>query len=226
MRKRKLAALVLAALMMLTLCACGANEGKDKETDGAMTIQPAQLSEEEQNLADLLALGMEAYHIFEFRAEDAKCLELNVYELEDGAWSHVPGGGGIGLLEGNGRIALTFGKMTEGVRLAVQAKEATYSTSVQVEPGDDVSGMTFATSALSGSTAIELDQEIPLAVQIVTAQNEIRSYDVDYFGMPREYAKHGYEHVYAITATFSAQEFGPTPSAPSAEPTAEPSPAG
>lgn len=224
MRKRKLAALVLAALTALSLCACGAKEGK--ETDGAMTIQPAQLSEEEQNLADLLALGMEAYHIFEFRAEDAKYLELNVYELEDGAWRHVPGGGGIGLLEGNGRIALTFGKMTEGVRLAVQAKEANYSTSVQIEPGDDVSGMTFATSALSGSTAIELDQEIPLVVQIVTAQNEIRSYDVDYFGMPREYAKHGYEHVYAITATFSAQELGPAPSAPSVEPTAEPSPAG
>lgn len=201
MRKRKLAALVLAALTALSLCGCGAKEGK--ETEGAMTIQPAQLSEEEQNLADLLALGMEAYHIFEFRAEDAKYLELNVYELEDGAWSHVPGGGGIGLLEGNGRIALTFGKMTEGVRLAVQAKEANYSTSVQIEPGDDVSGMTFATSALSGSTAIELDREIPLAVQIVTAQNEIRSYDVDYFGMPREYAKHGYEHVYAITVMFS-----------------------
>ena len=64
MRMRQIAALALAALMM-ALCGCGAKEEKDK--DGAMTIQPAQLSEEEQNLADLLALGMEDYHLFEFR---------------------------------------------------------------------------------------------------------------------------------------------------------------
>ena len=221
MRMRQIAALALAALMM-ALCGCGAKEEKDK--DGAMTIQPAQLSEEEQNLADLLALGMEDYHIFEFRAEKAKYLELNIYELENGEWSHLPGGGGIGLLEGNGRIALTFGRMTEGVRLAVQAKKANCSTSVQIEPGDDVSGMTFATSALSGSTAIELDQEIPLTVQIATTKNEIRSYDVDYFGMPREYAKHGYEHVYAITVTFSASDPAGPPDAPSDAPSSEPSP--
>ena len=222
MRMRQIAALALAALMM-ALCGCGAKEEKDR--GGAMTIQPAQLSEEEQNLADLLALGMEDYHIFEFRAEGAKYLELNIYELENGEWSHLPGGGGIGLLEGNGRIALTFGRMTEGVRLAVQTKEANYSASVQIEPGDDVSGMTFATSALSGSTAIELDQEIPLTVQIATTKNEIRSYDVDYFGMPREYAKHGYEHVYAVTVTFSASDpVGPLLDA-SVAPSAEPSPA-
>ena len=42
------------------------------------------------------------------------------------------------------------------------------------------------------------------SVQIATTKNEIRSYEVGYFHMPREYAKHGYEHVYAITVTFSA----------------------
>ena len=40
-------------------------------------------------------------------------------------------------------------------------------------------------------------------VQIATTKNEISSYDVKYFEMPREYGKHGYEHVYAITVMFS-----------------------
>lgn len=224
MRTKRYLSLLLAALMGLTLAGCGAALKKDKNP--AMSIVPAQLSEEEQSLADLLALGMESHHIFEFRTTGAKSLELRVYELVDGAWSHLPGGGDVGLSHGDGRIALTFGKMTEGVRLAIQEDGANYSASAQIEPGDDVSAMTFATSTLTGSAKIELEQEIPLAIQIVTSKNEIRSYDVTYFGMPREYAKQGYEHVYAITVTFSAQEAGGSqPIPPADEPLAKPSPA-
>ena len=134
------------------------------------------------------------------------------------AGNRVQGGGGAELSAESGRIALTFGKMTDGVRLAFQTEGQLMSSSIQPEPGDDVSAMTFATSMLGESKAITLEEEIPLAVQIVTSKNEIHSYDVSYFGMPREYAKYGYEHVYAITVTFSAQELG---SAPSAEPSPE-----
>ena len=85
--------------------------------------------------------------------------------------------------------------------------------------GDDAAAVTFATSTLTESAKIELDQEIPLAVQIATTKNEIRSYEVGYFHMPREYAKHGYEHVYAITVTFSAGAASePLPEASPAQP--------
>lgn len=215
MRTKRYISLLLAALMALTLTACGAALKKDKNT--AMSIAPAQFSEEETALAELLALGLENYHIFAFQAKGAKTLQFNTYELVDGDWSRLQGGG-AGLTAENGRIALTFGKMTDGVRLASQTEGQIISTSIQPEPGDDVSAMTFATSMLGEATAIVLEEEIPLAVQIVTSKNEIHSYDVSYFGMPREYAKHGYEHVYAITVTFSAQELGGVPSA-------EPSPA-
>lgn len=224
MRTKRYFSLLLAALLALSLAGCGADKDKGKKKDGAMTIAPAQLSEEEEQLAELLALDMGAYHIFDFQAGSAKFVELNVYELVDGEWSHLPGGGGSGLPEGKGRIALAFGKMTEGVRLAIQAGGTNYSTSVQIEPGDDVSGMTFATSTLDDvSLAIELGQEIPLVLQTVTSKNEVRFYKVDYFGMPRELAKQGYEHVYAITVTFSAQEPSGPPSAD--DPSTEPSPA-
>ena len=77
------------------------------------------------------------------------------------------------------------------------------ASSLEVQPGDSVSSMTFATSVLTESVPIEVDKEVPLVVQIATTKNEIRSYDVKYFEMPREYDKHDYEHVYAITALFS-----------------------
>ena len=216
MRTKRYLSLLLAALMALTLTACGAALKKDKNT--AMSIAPVQLSEEEAALAELLALDLENYHILAFQAKGAKTLQFNTSELVGGEWNRVQGGGSAELSAESGRIALTFGKMTDGVRLAFQTEGQLMSSSIQPEPGDDVSAMTFATSMLGESKAITLEEEIPLAVQIVTSKNEIHSYDVSYFGMPREYAKYGYEHVYAITVTFSAQELG---SAPSAEPSPE-----
>ena len=216
MRTKRYISLFLAAVMMLALAACGGE--KDKEKEETMTIQPAQFSEEEQNLAELLALDLGDYHVFSFEAKGAKTLQFNTYELEGGDWSLIQGGGGAELSAETGRIALTFGKITDGVRLAFQTEGQIMSTSIWPEPEDDVSAMTVTTSMLGESRAITLEEEIPLAVQIITSKNEIRSYDVEYFGMPREYAKHGYEHVYAITVTFSAQGLG------GAAP-AEPSPA-
>ena len=215
---KRCVSLLLAAALALSLAGCGANGDKDKNKGGAMTIAPAQLSEEEQALADLLALGMESYHIFDFQVEGAKSIHLRAYELSDGEWNCAE----HGVLEaagGAGRVALTFGKM------AGKDAAGIFSSEVTMAAGDDAASMTFATATLTESAKIELDQEIPLAVQIATTKNEIRSYEVGYFHMPREYAKHGYEHVYAITVTFSAS----APSEPladvSAAPSSEPSPA-
>ena len=203
MRTKRCVSLLLAAALALSLAGCGANGDNSKGKGGAMTIAPAQLSQEEQALADLLALGMEDYHIFDFQVEGAKSIHLRAYELSDGEWNCAE----HGVLEaagGAGRVALTFGKMTEGVRMACKDAAGIFSSEVTMAAGDDAAAMTFATSTLTESAKIELDQEIPLAVQIATTKNEIRSYEVGYFHMPREYAKHGYEHVYAITVTFSA----------------------
>ena len=227
MRTKRYAALLLGLALALSLFGCGAikDKEKDKDTDGAMTIQPAQLTEEEQALANLLALGMESHHIFSFQAKGAKSLQFNVYELVDGDWSPLSGGGGGGLSAESGRIALTFGKMTDGVRLAYQTEQDNISTSFQITPEDDVSNMAFATSTLDATPAtIELEQEIPLVLQVATTKNELRMYKVDYFGMPRELAKTGYEHIYVITVTFSARELGSAPlPASSAPESAEPS---
>jgi len=221
MRIRRYGSLLLAALMAFALIGCGTK--KDKEKDGDMTIRPAQLSEEEEDLAQLLALGMESHRIFDFRADSARSVRFNTYELVDGEWELLQGGGGSEVAGGKGRIALTFGKIPEGVRMALQTEGTNVSTSFQPEPGDDVSGMAFGTSKLDDTADIELEKEIPLILQIATSKSELIMYKVDYFGMPRELAKHGYEHVYAITVTFSAQSLGGAQ--PSGAPGSEPSPA-
>lgn len=216
MRIKRYAALLAAAALALALAGCGVGEKDDGKLE--MTIAPAQLGEEETRLAELLALEMESYRIFQFQAEGAKTIQFNLYELVDGAWSPIQGGKGERLSAGTGRLALTFGKITDGLRAACQTEGQVTSASIQPEPGDDVSAMTFATSTLEKAKAIELEREIPLVVQVVTSKQEIRYYDVDYFEMPREYAKHGYEHVYAVTVTFSEKESGAAADAASTPP--------
>lgn len=214
MRTKRYLSLLLAALMGLTLTACGAALKKDKKA--SMSIQPAQLSEEETALMELLDIDPADYRLFDFNESGAKSIRLRAYELSDGEWDCVAHSA-YETVDGEGRIALTFGKMTEGVRMAHRDGTGIGSHEFAMEAGD-TSGMTFTTSVLGEAKTIELDQEIPLAIQIVTSKNEIRSYDVSYFGMPREYAKHDYEHVYAITVTFTAKAASELLDAPSAEP--------
>ncbi|MBD5119299.1 MAG: hypothetical protein HDT37_09385 [Clostridiales bacterium] len=230
MRTKQYISLLLAALMALTLTACGAALKKDNST--AMTIAPAQLSEEEAALAELLALDMDSYHIYDFYLSEKSGIQslcLTAYELVNGEWMDVAAEVHP-FSDVSGRISLTFGKMTDGVQTAVQGASATNSSSFAPVSKGNVSDMTFATSALDdASTTIEPDQEIPLVLQVVTSKNEVRMYKVDYFGMPRELDKQGYEHVYAITVTFSQTPPDElvrsiAPGVPQ-EPSAEPSPA-
>jgi len=215
MRTKRYLSLLLSALTALSLAGCGAV--KNKKTDGDMAIRPAQLSEEENALVELLGLELENYHMFDFQVEGAKSVQITAYELAGGEWSCFTTARGAFVPDGAGRVALMFGKMNEGVSVRYQGESGSGRVQFAM-PGGDSAGMFYATSTLTSPAPVELEQEIPLAIQIATTQSEIHSYDVQYFGMPREYAKYGYEHVYAITVTFSAQPQG------GGEPSGEPSP--
>lgn len=226
MRAKRYLSLLLAAALALALAGCGANEDSGKHA--AMSIWPAQLSEEENALTELLGIGMDPYRIFDFQMGDSpngvQSILLRAYELVDGEWE-VKAESSRTFTDAKGRLVLTFGRMTDGVRIAWQSENHSGGMDFAMVAADDVSAMNFVTSKLSSSPAIEFDQEIPLVLQFVTSQNEFSTYDVDYFGMPRELAKRGYEHVYAITAAFSKNApSSPDVTEPSAAPSAEPSP--
>lgn len=222
MRTKRYIALLLAALMAVSLTACGKGKDKDKKDENTMTIQPAQLSEEEIALTELLDLEMKSYRIFDFQVSGAKSIKLSAYELAGDEWFPVDIGLGTFALDGAGRVALMFGRMTEGVDVRFQQEGGSGGTKFLM-PGGEEAGLFYATSVLNSSATVELEQEIPLAIQIATTQNEINSCDVQYFGMPRELSKSGYEHIYAITVTFSARSVsGSSQNAPAS---AAPSPA-
>lgn len=194
---------VFALLALLALVLGGCTAGMAPK----IYIEPAKLSGEEEAIAKLLGADTEQ-HLFDVVLDGtAKKVSVNTYVLEGGEWKLVTGGGGMALKEGaeKGRMAFGFqdlgGKYREALQFGTDFTAVSYG-SPEEEPEE---GMGGSTAFLSNRTEIVYEEEIPLAVQIRTTKNEVRLYDPEYFFQPEEYEKFGYEHVYALTVTFSQE---------------------
>lgn len=195
---KKVMTIIIAIVFVLSLVAC-----RDKTQKPAMYLEKAKLSEQEENIAKLLGANSDQ-HIYDFMLDDTvQSVQVNTYELIEGTWKFVSGGGGQAFSDEKGRLALDFENLAEGLRVALQSEHNSGSSKYSTESTEEFEGMGRATSILSDLTEIVYEKEIPLIIQILTTKNTISSYNVDYFYSPDEYEKHGYEHVYAITIRFS-----------------------
>ena len=200
--KTKIFALFI--LLALALSACSA------EAAPVMYIQPAELTEEEEAIAKLLGADTDQ-HLFDVVLDGtARKISICTYELADGKWERFSGGGGLRLEENmtTGRLCFGFEDMRKEFRQAVQFGGKDYfavSWEAPEEEEEDPEGMSRTTAFFSNRTEIVYEKEIPLAIQINTTKNEVSSYDPEYFFRPEEYEKLGYEHVYALTVTFSQE---------------------
>lgn len=146
--------------------------------------------------------------IYDFILDDTvKSLQINTYELVDGKWKSASNGCQE-FTDHKGRLALDFKKIAQGQRVAIQSEHNSGSHQHATKVEEDFTGISCATSVLNQQAEIIYVQEVPLAIQILTAQNTVNTYSVDCFFKPEEYEKHGYERVYAITAVFSQKSVG------------------
>ena len=202
---KKLIVIVLAIVGMISMVGCSDTE----KTADKMYIEPAQLTEEEEKIAALLGLNTQQ-KIYDFVLDETvQSIQVNTYRLIDGEWKLETGGGGQAFSDATGRIALSFERLDEGVRIAIQSEHSDGSTEYDSERNEDLNEIgSCATSILSEKTEFAYEEEIPLVVQIITSKNEVVSYRVDYFNSPEEYEKYGYEGVFAITIRFSQKTVG------------------
>lgn len=192
---------MLILFLALLLWGCGSN------AKPAMYIEPAQLTEEETDIVNLLGIN-QGQRIFDFKVDETvQVMNISVYELVDGQWDAFIGGqehsNGRVFTDPKGRIALTFDHLGDGIREALQSENYSGSTAMDIIRDPDPEGTSWATSLLSHQEEIRYEEEIPLAIQVVTTKNEIRSFDTSYFFHPEEYEQYGYDHVYAVTVLFS-----------------------
>jgi len=192
----------LFLLITAMICIMGCSDTTEKVNK--MYIEPAQLTEEEEQIAALLGLNTKQ-RIFDFVLDETvQSIQVNTYRLIDGEWKLETGGGGQVFSDVKGRIALGFERLDEGIRIAIQSEHTGGSTEYESERNEDLEEIGgYATSILSEKTEFEYEEEIPLAVQVITSGNNVVSYQVDYFNSPEEYEKLGYEGVFAITVKFS-----------------------
>ncbi|MDF3000893.1 MAG: hypothetical protein K0Q48_1012 [Bacillota bacterium] len=188
-------------LVVFACCLLSSCEGAAKKP--TMYLAPAKLSEAEEKLANLLGEDGTNY-IYDFKLSDTvKSVQVNTYELKDGAWQLIAGGGGYAFSDERGRLALAFDKLETGMRIALQGEKSNSSTTYASEPSAESTQMSSATSWLQNSEELLYEKEIPLVVQVLTTQNSISAHGLEAFENPEEYAKYGYEHVFAVTIRFS-----------------------
>ena len=197
---KKLIVALLVTIGIISMIGCSATP----KTADKMYIEPAQLTEEEEKIAALLGLDTQQ-KIYDFVLDETvQSIQVNTYRLMDGEWKLEAGGGGQAFSDVEGRIELSFERLDKGLRIAIQSEHTDGSTEFKNESNGDLNEIgSFATSVLSEKTEFVYEEEIPLAVQIITSKNEVVSYQVDYFNSPEEYEKFGYEGVFAITIRFS-----------------------
>lgn len=196
---KRIFAFILSAVLTGCLCSCS----NTPQASPSMYIEPAQLSEEENQIAELLGAD-KSQRIFDFVVDDTvQSYQVNTYQLIDGRWELQNGGGGSAFTDTSGRIALGFDKLAEGIRVAAQSEHSGGSTIYKRELEPELIDMGYATAYLSNKTEIIYEEEIPLVIQVMTSKGQIISYDVEYFKNPEEYEKLDYEGVFAVTVRFS-----------------------
>ena len=147
---KKLIVIVLAIVGMLNMAGCADKEKNEEK----MYIEPAQLTEEEEEIALLLGLNTEQ-RIYDFTLDESvQSIQVNTYRLMDGEWKLEAGGGGQAFSDTEGRIALGFERLDEGIRIAVQSEHTGGSTEYKSERNEELKEIGgFATSVLSESFA-------------------------------------------------------------------------
>ena len=197
---KRFLALALILMMLFSLCACGR---QDK-----MYIEKAKLTKAEESIVRLLGAAHGSELIYDYKVDkNAKTMQINSYELVDGEWQMISGGGGLAMPDQEGRIALRFEKIGEDLRVAIQCGDDFSATEFRSAEALE-ENLSHMSASITDQAAIEYEKEIPLAVQIATTKTEIRSFGPEYYFNPEEYAQYGYEHVYAITVMFSTEELG------------------
>lgn len=190
--KRLLAGL-MALIMALGMSGCG-REG--------MYIEKARLSRAEQDIVKLLGSSGDTELIYDYRVDGSvQSVQVNSYELIDGQWQSISGGGSLASQAKKGRVALRFGILGDELRVALQNGHDV-SASETKNPSDSQNFGHISTVA-ADHAQITYDREIPLAVQINTGKNEVRTFSAEAYFSPEQLMDGGYEHVYALTIIFS-----------------------
>lgn len=197
-KKARLLCLALAAVLAL-LTGCG-----NQTPQVGSALGPYELSQDQEELLELLGLSDRVGVIKFTGPEEAAALSIDTYVLRDGQWQ-ATGGGQISREEA--------GEPWEGLA-AIQSRED-YSISLRVRtegiasyitdaaaPESDPQG--WALQFLDEETPIVLGEPIPVALFLYSGDGSLRTHALTDFADPAAFDGEGLALVQAVTLTFTA----------------------
>lgn len=187
---KRIAALLLAALLLCLLPACGGGE-----VEQASFIEPAELSEETRGI--LKAIGDETV-FFDYTVDDTiRSVYIDVLLYQDGKW--ISGGasaGSVNEMTGN-RVGI---RIQDGECSLLEIGENGYSRSTKELEERFPDGMMVGSSWLSEKTKIEPGIPVTLYVKLGTRGNTLR------MGLLSDFREADCDAGMAIQITFSRSE--------------------
>lgn len=186
----------LVAMMMISLMGCSQFGG-----DAKLSIEEAQLTSKEENIVALLGSD-KSQVIYDFDTDETvKSVQINTYELKDGAWNLIMGDNDLSFNDEKGRLSLSFERIKEQLKIGLQSPKGTDITMYSSEVDEDAS-LGHSTSFLSEKTKFDYGEEIPLVIQVSTAKDIVSGFNLDVFYTPQDIAKYDYEEVLVLTLSF------------------------
>lgn len=197
-KKARLLCLALAVVLAL-LTGCG-----NQTPQAGSTLEPYELSQDQEELLELLGLSDRVGVIKFTGAEEATALSIDTYVLRDGAWETTGGGQlsreeagepweGLAAIQSREDYSIGLRVRTEGI--------ASYTTDAAA-PESDPQGWTL--QFLDEETPIVLGEPIPVALFLYSGDGSLRTHALTDFADPAAFDGEGLALVQAVTLTFTA----------------------
>ena len=198
--RKKARLLCLALAVVLTLLAgCG-----NQTPQAGSALGPYELSQDQEELLELLGLS-DTVGVIKFTgAEEATALSIDTYELQDGQWQATGGGQisreeagepweGLAAIQSREDYSISLRVRTEGI--------ASYTTDAAA-PESDPQG--WALQFLDEETPIVLGEPIPVALFLYSGDGSLRTHALTDFADPAAFDGEDLALVQAVTLTFTA----------------------
>lgn len=191
---KKAISIILVVVFIFGLTACG---GKG---NSVRYIEVSKLTEEENDLVDLLNIDSRNL-MYDFELDETvKTLQVNMYQLKDDGWKMFARDN-ESFKDESGRMALSFDKIIESYRIAIQSDSNTRSSEQLTKVLNE--NYEVETSSLKERKEIEYEKEIPIIIQVLSSEEISDSIEIDSFYSPEVYEDKEYDSIYAITVMFS-----------------------
>lgn len=198
--RKKAGLLCLALAVALTLLAgCG-----NQTPQAGSSLGPYELSQDQEELLELLGLSDRVGVIKFTGPEEATALSIDTYALQDGQWQATGGGQisreeagepweGLAAIQSREDYSISLRVRTEGI--------ASYTTDAAA-PESDPQG--WALQFLDEETPIVLGEPIPVALFLYSGDGSLRTHALTDFADPAAFDGEGLALVQAVTLTFTA----------------------